>query len=84
MAARMIEAGIDPTAFAERMTKLRGDIIGFAALETLKYVARQRSGRQLAGRNRRSSTGQTDSRALGWRPPPSLLECAVARSRFRR
>ena len=40
MAARMFEQGIDYTTFIERMTKLRSEIIGFAALETLKYVAR--------------------------------------------
>jgi DegV family protein with EDD domain len=40
MAARMLEEGIDRALFLERMAKLRGDIIGFAALETLKYVAR--------------------------------------------
>jgi DegV family protein with EDD domain len=40
MAARLIEAGIPYAAFSERMHKLRADIIGFAALETLKYVAR--------------------------------------------
>jgi DegV family protein with EDD domain len=40
MAARMLEPGIDRALFMERMTKLRADIIGFAALETLKYVAR--------------------------------------------
>jgi len=40
MAARMLEQGIDSASFIARMTKLRGDIIGFAALETLKYVAR--------------------------------------------
>ena len=40
MAARMIEAGIPYATFSERMHKLRADIIGFAALETLKYVAR--------------------------------------------
>lgn len=40
MAARMLEAGIAHATFLDRLTKLRGDIIGFAALETLKYVAR--------------------------------------------
>ena len=40
MAARMIEEGIAYPTFFERMNKLRADIIGFAALETLKYVAR--------------------------------------------
>jgi DegV family protein with EDD domain len=39
-AARMLEEGIEASVFHERMEKLRGDIIGFAALETLKYVAR--------------------------------------------
>ena len=38
--ARMIEANVDYDSFIARMTKLRSDIIGFAALETLKYVAR--------------------------------------------
>ena len=40
MAARMLEEGIAYPTFFERMNKLRADIIGFAALETLKYVAR--------------------------------------------
>ena len=40
LAARMLEDGIAPAAFVERMTKLRSEVIGFAALETLKYVAR--------------------------------------------
>ena len=40
MAARLLESGIPYAVFVERMTKLRADIIGFAALETLKYVAR--------------------------------------------
>jgi DegV family protein with EDD domain len=40
LAARMIEGGIDRSALVERMTKLRSEIIGFAALETVKYVAR--------------------------------------------
>ncbi len=40
MMARMIEANADYETFIARMTKLRSEIIGFAALETLKYVAR--------------------------------------------
>jgi DegV family protein with EDD domain len=40
LAARMVEEGIAYPAFVERMTKLRAEVIGFAALETLKYVAR--------------------------------------------
>lgn len=40
MAARMVEPGIPYATFFNQMTKLRADIIGFAALETLKYVAR--------------------------------------------
>lgn len=40
MAARMFEAGIAPAEFLARMTKLRSEVLGFAALETLKYVAR--------------------------------------------
>lgn len=40
MAARMVEPGIPYATFFTQMTKLRADIIGFAALETLKYVAR--------------------------------------------
>lgn len=40
IAARLLEQGIDYTTFIDRMTKLRADILGFAALETLKYVAR--------------------------------------------
>lgn len=39
-AARLVEEGIAYPTFVERMNKLRADIIGFAALETLKYVAR--------------------------------------------
>ncbi len=39
-AARWLEQGIDSSVFMTRLDKLRGDIIGFAALETLKYVAR--------------------------------------------
>ena len=40
MFARMIEANTDYDTCIQRMTKLRSEIIGFAALETLKYVAR--------------------------------------------
>jgi DegV family protein with EDD domain len=38
--ARMIEAHTEYDVFIERMTKIRGEVLGFAALETLKYVAR--------------------------------------------
>lgn len=40
VAARLIAEGIAYATFFERMNQLRADIIGFAALETLKYVAR--------------------------------------------
>jgi DegV family protein with EDD domain len=40
LAARMLAEGIAYDAFVERMTKLRAEVLGFAALETLKYVAR--------------------------------------------
>jgi DegV family protein with EDD domain len=40
MMARMIEAQTDYATFMQRMTKIRSEVIGFAALETLKYVAR--------------------------------------------
>ena len=40
MAARMLETEISYGTFIDRMTRLRGDILGYAALETLKYVAR--------------------------------------------
>lgn len=40
LAARMLEGGIAYATFMERMTKLRSEVIGFVALETLKYVAR--------------------------------------------
>ena len=40
MFARMIEANTDYDTCIQRMTQLRSEIIGFAALETLKYVAR--------------------------------------------
>lgn len=40
LAARMLESGIGLQDFVDRMTKLRSEVIGFAALETLKYVAR--------------------------------------------
>jgi DegV family protein with EDD domain len=39
LAARMIEANCEYDTFLARMTKLRSEVIGFAALETLKYVA---------------------------------------------
>jgi DegV family protein with EDD domain len=39
-AARWLEAGITHETFLARLNKLRGQIIGYAALETLKYVAR--------------------------------------------
>jgi DegV family protein with EDD domain len=40
MLARWLEGGSEAGALTARMTKLRSEIIGFAALETLKYVAR--------------------------------------------
>jgi len=40
LAARMLENGIAQPDFVDRMTKLRSEVIGYAALETLKYVAR--------------------------------------------
>lgn len=40
LAARMLEEGMALPDFVERMTRLRSEVIGFAALETLKYVAR--------------------------------------------
>ena len=40
MFARMIEANTDYDTCIQRMTQLRSEVIGFAALETLKYVAR--------------------------------------------
>ncbi len=40
MFARMIEANTDYDTCILRMTQLRSEVIGFAALETLKYVAR--------------------------------------------
>lgn len=40
LAARMIEQGIAPSDLLARLARLRKDVIGFAALETLKYVAR--------------------------------------------
>ncbi|HRW46999.1 MAG: DegV family protein [Caldilineaceae bacterium] len=40
MAARLLAQGVEPDRFYSLMGKLRGEIIGFAALETLKYVAR--------------------------------------------
>ena len=36
----MIEANLDYDTCVQRMAQLRSEIIGFAALETLKYVAR--------------------------------------------
>lgn len=40
MFARMIEANTAYDTCIQRMTQLRSEVIGFAALETLKYVAR--------------------------------------------
>lgn len=40
MAARLLEQGVDREQFLATIGRLRGEIIGFAALETLKYVAR--------------------------------------------
>ncbi|HQY90051.1 DegV family protein [Caldilinea sp.] len=40
MAARLLEQGVAREDFLRKMGKLRGEIVGFAALETLKYVAR--------------------------------------------
>jgi DegV family protein with EDD domain len=40
MAARLLERGVDRKDFLTRIGKLREEIIGYAALETLKYVAR--------------------------------------------
>lgn len=40
LAARMLEGGIGYVELVERMTRLRAEVIGFVALETLKYVAR--------------------------------------------
>ncbi|HHY54962.1 MAG TPA: DegV family protein [Chloroflexi bacterium] len=40
MAARLLERGVSAEVFLSKMGRLRGEIIGFAALETLKYVAR--------------------------------------------
>lgn len=40
MAARMLERGIDQATFLARLEQLRREVIGYAALETLKYVAR--------------------------------------------
>ncbi len=39
-AARMLEATIDLPTLVERLEKIRTDTIGYATLETLKYVAR--------------------------------------------
>jgi len=40
MAARLLAQGVEPDRFYSLLGKLRSEIIGFAALETLKYVAR--------------------------------------------
>jgi DegV family protein with EDD domain len=40
MAARLLARGATHEEFLTKMGRLRGEIIGFAALETLKYVAR--------------------------------------------
>jgi DegV family protein with EDD domain len=40
MAARLLARGVPHEEFLSKMGRLRGEIIGFAALETLKYVAR--------------------------------------------
>ncbi len=40
MAARMLEQGVDRATFLAQLERLRSEVIGFAALETLKYVAR--------------------------------------------
>ena len=40
LAARMLEDGIALPDFVARLTRLRSEVIGFVALETLKYVAR--------------------------------------------
>ena len=40
MLARWLEVGSEPEALLARMTQLRSQILGFAALETLKFVAR--------------------------------------------
>lgn len=40
MAARMLERGVERAALLAQLERLRGEVIGFAALETLKYVAR--------------------------------------------
>ena len=39
-AARMLEEGIEQAQLVERLDKIRDSMIGFAALETLKYAAR--------------------------------------------
>ena len=38
LAARMLEEGITLPDFVEHLTKLRAEVIGFVALETLKYL----------------------------------------------
>ena len=40
MAARMLEHGVERATFLAQLERLRSEVIGFAALETLKYVAR--------------------------------------------
>lgn len=40
IAARMLERGIDQATFLAQLEQLRREVIGYAALETLKYVAR--------------------------------------------
>ncbi|GIV67474.1 DegV family protein [Caldilinea sp.] len=40
MAARMLERGIEQAALIAKLEQLRREVIGYAALETLKYVAR--------------------------------------------
>ncbi|MBW7881695.1 MAG: DegV family protein [Caldilineaceae bacterium] len=40
LAARLLARGVTHDEFVETMSKLREDVIGYAALETLKYVAR--------------------------------------------
>ncbi len=40
IAARLVEAGTEYSEFIDRMNRIRDEIIGYAALETLRYVAR--------------------------------------------
>ncbi|MFN3331678.1 MAG: DegV family protein [Caldilinea sp.] len=40
MAARMLERGVERATLLAQLERLRKEVIGFAALETLKYVAR--------------------------------------------